>query len=175
MLIDAINLEEHIRKRLYPNAVRHYMGVGRDLCSFTYEKNMFCTYNKDMIVSFFCESTDNTYQNINKRRSSSTYSLKNGQKLSLSSFFKLRVLYKETFLIFISYYIADRIISGSDIFFDNWNQLIYEKFKAENFYLTSEGFIFYYQPGEIAIKSEGVIEFVIPYSAVKDELRLPKI
>jgi hypothetical protein len=49
------------------------------------------------------------------------------------------------------------------MYFDNYEQLVSTNFKANNFYLSREGLVIYYQQYDIAPYAAGIPTFVIPY------------
>ena len=48
-----------------------------------------------------------------------------------------------------------------------------EQFNDAYFYLTEEGFVFYYQPDTLAPYAAGLLEFSIPYGELEDLLARP--
>lgn len=46
-------------------------------------------------------------------------------------------------------------------------------FDGRNFYLTGEGFVFYFQPDTLAPYAAGLLEFAVPYGALEDLLSRP--
>ena len=55
--------------------------------------------------------------------------------------------------------------------FDHSEAALYAAFNPENYYLTDEGFVFYYQPYEIAPYAAGLPAFLIPFADFTDVLR----
>jgi hypothetical protein len=50
------------------------------------------------------------------------------------------------------------------MYFENYSQLVNETFKANNYYLTKDGVVIYFQQYDIAPYAAGLPTFLIPYS-----------
>lgn len=59
--------------------------------------------------------------------------------------------------------IEDKKKQDDMVYFDEYPKLIKENFKANNFYLTEEGVVIYYQQYDIAPYAYGLPTFTIPY------------
>ena len=92
---------------------------------------------------------------------SEQFDLATGERLTLSSFFtdpeaaRTRIL--ET-------------LSGKDALSGYSADTLSSEFKDEYFYLTEDGFVFYFQPDTVAPYAAGLLEFSIPYSELEDLL-----
>ena len=66
-----------------------------------------------------------------------------------------------------SYILAEvnaQIEKEPEIYFENFDELIYETFNENSFYCKPRGLVVYYQQYDIAPYSSGIREFLIPYS-----------
>ncbi len=98
-------------------------------------------------------------------RSSDTWNIKRSKKIELSDLYPQRNKLKD--------YLAGIIISqidagyepGNSIYFEDYAKLVNENLKINNFYLTPEGVVIYFQQYDIAPYSSGIPTFVIPYQA----------
>lgn len=122
------------------------------------------TYNADCHLSLYYDRYQFTGgAHGSTIRASDTYSLKTGEVLPLSHFFKPGTNY-QGFLITKILEQADRNMKEDPyIYFEDYRELIVKYFNPESFYLTSEGIAIYYQQYEIAPYSTGIVVFTIPY------------
>ena len=61
-------------------------------------------------------------------------------------------------------------LSGKDALSGYSADTLSSEFKDEYFYLTEDGFVFYFQPDTVAPYAAGLLEFSIPYSELEDLL-----
>lgn len=59
--------------------------------------------------------------------------------------------------------IENEIKQGNIVFFDDYQKLVRESFKTNNFYLTEDGIVIYFQQYDIAPYVYGLPTFTIPY------------
>jgi hypothetical protein len=57
-----------------------------------------------------------------------------------------------------------QIEQDKSVYFENYAELTAETFNPNNFYLTPQGVVVYYQQYDIAPYTSGIREFLIPYS-----------
>lgn len=100
-------------------------------------------------------------------RASDTWSLKSGERLSLSAFFPPGENYKPLLLKEILRQANAAMQQNPGIYFDNYPALIREHFNEESYYLTPEGLAIYFQQYEIAPYATGIVVFTIPYGVLK--------
>ena len=124
------------------------------------------TYNENCFLSLYFDRyvfTGGAHGNT--VRSSDTWELCYGTKLSLSSFFKPGTDYK-SLLIDEMIKQAEVIQQKEGIYFDDYKELIIKNFNEDNFYLSPLGITIYYQQYDVAPYSTGIVEFTIPYSII---------
>lgn len=126
--------------------------------SITYEsKNIICFLRKYYSYSGGAHG--------NNAISADIFRLDNGKHLSIADFFTVDAkTYKGRLLNSI----LTQADSKSDQLFEGYKTEIPKDFDPNNFYLSKDGFVFYFQPYEIGPYASGVIEFKVPYDNVKD-------
>ena len=97
----------------------------------------------------------------NTIRTSQTWDLQFGRMLNLSYFYQNNPNYIIDILKNINKQIAKQEKNNPGIYFDNYCQLVLETFNPENFYLTKDGIVIYFQQYDIAPYSSGIREFLI--------------
>lgn len=126
------------------------------------------TYNQQCYLSVYRDQYTYTGgAHGNTFRSSDTWNLENGRRLSLASFFPGEKDYR-AFLIGQILCLADQQMQQNPgIYFENYRELIVQTFNEKSFYLTPEGLAIYYQQYDIAPYSTGIVVFTIPYETLK--------
>ncbi len=120
------------------------------------------TYNSNTMLSLFSDqyiyaggahgSTIRTSQNWN---------MNNGLQISLSSLFHNDCSYIILILKEIFHQIEKQVENGTNSFFEDYAKLAVENFKLEQFYLTDDGVVIFYQQYDIAPYSSGIPTFII--------------
>ena len=95
----------------------------------------------------------------NTIRSSQTWNLRDCQLLKLEQLVRCEPDYKTYILTAVEAQIEEE----SDIYFENYEQLIAETFDENSFFCKPKGLAVYYQQYDIAPYSSGIREFLIPY------------
>lgn len=120
------------------------------------------TYNYDKIVSLYSdEYTFAGGAHGNTLRKSQTWDLEYAVLLPLQAFFRGNPYYLLDIIKQINEQIADNIKAGNDWYFENYCQLVVENFRLENYYLTNEGIVVYFQQYDIAPYSSGIQIFLV--------------
>jgi hypothetical protein len=96
-------------------------------------------------------------------RYSDTWNLPKSKRMELSEMFPHRENYKAFVIESINKQIETEIGNGNVMYFDDYPKLVAENFKPNNFYLTKEGLVIYFQQYDIAPYASGIPTFVIPY------------
>lgn len=99
----------------------------------------------------------------NTTRYGHSWDVKAGCALTLQDFFPRNFDYKIDLTEQIIGQIAEQIAAGNDIYFDDYEENVIAEFNPQNFYLTPEGLVIFYQQYAIAPYSSGIMEFTIPY------------
>lgn len=158
---EAIKKKEYCSSTLYQNAVQALEQGSR---VFPYEiiATLTLTLQTDDIISFYQE--DYLYTggaNGQTKRIGQTLQTKSGHILLLRDF----VQNKQTYVSCIQNDIIKQIESSQDInnYFDNYASLVKTTFQPQNFYLTSEGIVVFFDLYDIAPHSTGIPTFLISY------------
>ncbi len=152
---------------IYANAAEDYLYAAQSGDLFMpYEAQMLyrITYNESCTVSL----TFDDYQYTggahgSTYRTSDTWNLSKGTRMTLSDFFPEGTDYEAYIYKKIDAQVAEMIAAGDDIFFGEPEKLVRDNFDAEQFYLTREGIVIYYQLYSIAPYASGIVEFMIPF------------
>lgn len=157
------------KRELYRDAVNGYIDAQKNGFPFN-EYNMTVeytvTYNRNCALSFYRDAYTYTGgAHGSTLRLSDTFSLLSGRKLRLGDFFKNKEHWEFTVLSAILKQ-ADETQSASQIYFENYRELILKYFNPESFYLTPNGIAIYYQQYDIAPYSTGIPVFVLPYAEI---------
>jgi hypothetical protein len=152
---------------LYAVAVEDYLYAARNDYPFTPHEAMTVftvPYNRSCTLSMYFDAYQYTGGAHGATvRTSDTWSLSKGRRLALSDFFPDGFDLRAYILEQIDAQITARIDAGNDIFFDDPAQLAREYFDEQNFYLTSDGIVIYYQLYTVAPYASGIVEFLIPW------------
>lgn len=162
-------------RRLYQLAFEDYEASLKSGYPFhTYEvySDFTVTFNQDCIISMYF----NTYEYTGGAhgmtvREADTWNLLTESKIELSDLFMYPQNYQEYITNIILQQIEENIKKGENYYFEDYKQLVVEKFNKRNFYLTEEGVVVFYQLYDIAPYSSGIMTFLIPYK--EGEVVLP--
>lgn len=161
----AYKLEQYARTAIYNNAKEFYdYNHANGNLKMFYELNLKpnITYNKNYIVSLYYDQYEFTGgAHGSTIRTSQTWDLRTGKQFELSYFFHNNQYYIIKILKNINSQIKDQISSGNGFYFDDYYQLILDTFRLENYYITENGIVVYFQQYDIAPYSSGIPEFVI--------------
>ncbi len=169
MQIDELNT--YASTTLYENAVETYQYTQEEGFPFNpFGAGLYykVTYNQDCFLSMYRDQYEYTGgAHPNTLRYSDTWNLRTGMIVPLSSFFPAGFNYQQLLLALILKQ-ADKIMEEEPIFFEDYRQLIVERFNPQSYYLSPCGLVIYYQQYDIAPYSTGIVEFTIPYKALKN-------
>lgn len=162
----ASKFYRYVANELYTNAVRDYKNSKlQDYPFRTHQAlmNYTVTLNNHCHLSTYDDRYEYTGgAHGSTIRHSDTFNLKNGRRLSFYSFFRPDPgIRKNLINIFIA-----QAQKNPQNFFDDYKELIQKNFKPENFYLTEQGFVFYFQQYDIAPYASGIVEFFVPYGVL---------
>jgi len=126
--------------------------------------NYFVTYNQNCFVSLYFDQYEYAGGAHGLTvRYSDTWSLPKSKRIELSELFPHRNNYREYVIQTIVKQIESEVAGDNSPYFENYVQLVNENFKVNNFYLTKEGVVIYFQQYDIAPYATGLPTFVIPY------------
>lgn len=123
------------------------------------------TYNENCTISVYCDSYEFTGgAHGNTLRFSETWNLNCGKQTKLCELFA-SPNYKCDIIKMINCQIAEQIKNGTNQYFENYSELVAQNFNEDNFYLTPQGVVIYFQEYDIAPHSSGLPTFLLPFSA----------
>lgn len=96
-------------------------------------------------------------------RYSDSWNLPKSKRIELADLFPHKGHYRDYLLQTIDKQIGQKQETESSMFFENYVQLVNENLRLNNFYLTKEGVVIYFQQYDIAPYSSGIPTFLIPY------------
>ncbi len=171
--VRAVSFERYCKNRLFRMAVRQY----RDDLKYGYPTRPYdivqiyeVSYMKSCIISLYTDQYEFTGgAHGNTVRKSESWNLMNCRMIQLEQLISCTPDYKS----YIMSLIEPEIAKNSEIFFNNYSELIRSAFNKNNFYLAPDGIVIYYQQYDIAPYSSGIREFLLPYdSCIIDPLTL---
>lgn len=159
---EALIYQSRCAKTLFGEAIEQYKdGVARGFpmrafeALYTYE----ITELVECIISLYFERYEYTGgAHGTTTRFSFTYNAQSGKMLPLSAVVTCREYRK-----FLLEQIAAQIDAEPSVYFEDAKALAGRTFDPDQFYLTPEGVVIYYQQYDIAPYSSGIREFLIPY------------
>lgn len=163
-------LVKYASTTLYNEAIASYQYAQQEGFPFNpYGAGLFyqVTFNQDCFLSMYRDQYQYTGgAHPNTVRYSDTWDLRTGMVVPLSSFFPSEPHYQQVLLAMILKQ-ADKIMAENPIYFDDYRQLIVQRFDPASYYLSPCGLVIYYQQYDIAPYSTGIVEFTIPFTALK--------
>lgn len=165
----ALMYEKDKIKKLYQMAIVDYeYAVKNNFPIRPYEAytDYFVSYNQDCAISLYFDQYEYTGgAHGNTLRYSDSWNLPYSRPIVLKDLFYDRKDYQEYIIQNIIKQIDNEIASGNGAYFDDYAELVRANFKENNFYLTEEGVVVYFQQYDIAPYASGMPTFLIPYSA----------
>ena len=166
---DARYYKHYCRTQLYKMAVEDYLNSiqnGYPVREYEAQQVFEVTYKKDCTLSLYFdryEYTGGAHGNTTRR--SDTWNLQSGERIALAQLFPESMDYRTYLIKTIVKQIADEIAGGQNPYFENYEENVTNFFNENNFYLTPNGLVIYFQQYEIAPYASGIREFTIPYSS----------
>lgn len=150
LLNEAIELYEYNSLKGYPIMVFEVY----------YDYNI--TYQNNSVISLYTDE----YMFLggahgNTKRESQNWNMQTGHFIELKDLYPNNSYYIIDILKSINSQIAKQINSGENYYFDNYCQLALESFNLDNFYITEEGVVIFFNQYEIAPYSSGIPTFLI--------------
>lgn len=165
---EAMAFKRYCRNTLYKLSVQDFnYAIKNDFPVRPYDAVLTyqITYNDNCTVSLYFDRYEFTGgAHGNTKRYSDTWDLQKGRRITAYELFSPDVAAKEYILNTIYGIVSAQIKNGDDIYFDNFQENIEKSLNLNNFYLTENGIVLYFQQYEIGPYSSGIIEFTIPYS-----------
>jgi hypothetical protein len=124
----------------------------------------YITYNQNCVLSLYFDQYEYAGGAHGLTvRYSDTWNLPKSKRIELSELFPHRAHYRDFVIQIIDKQIECQMAEEGSMYFENYAQLVNENFKTNNFYLTREGLVIYFQQYDIAPYASGLPTFVIPY------------
>lgn len=166
--IKTIMYEKNHIKQLYQMAIEDYeLSKANSYPIRKYEVyTVFTvTYNQNCILSLYTDQYEYTggAHGMTKRMADN-WDLIKEERIELSELFPGRKDYKEYIINTIIKQIEQDIANGNNIYFENYAELVNKYFDSNNFYLTEEGVVIYFDLYDIAPYASGILTFTIPYT-----------
>jgi hypothetical protein len=122
------------------------------------------TYNQNCMISLYFDQYEYAGGAHGLTvRYSDTWNLTKSKRMELGDFFPHRSNYKDFLIQTINKQIEDELTKENAMYFEDYEKLVKENFKTNNFYLSKEGLVIYFQQYDIAPYAAGIPTFVIPY------------
>ena len=154
--------------QLYRAAVKDYkyaVANGFPVREYEAQVNYTVTYNQNCAVSLYFDGYQFTGgAHGNTVRTSQTWNLQTGCRITLRQLFPRGVDYKKLIIETVKRQIASQIQNGTNYYFDNYEKLVDQTFQPCNFYLMPNQLAVYFQQYDIAPYSSGIPVFLIPYT-----------
>lgn len=161
----ALELRKKSEEELFKDSIETYKydkENGYPVRMFEVYSTFNITYNEKECVSLYID--DYLYTggaHGNTIRSSQTWNIEEGRKLSLKEFYPYNSEYILDILKNIIKQIREYIKNGNNIYFDDYCSLVLETFNTDNFYLEENYIVIYFQQYNIGPYSSGIVTFKI--------------
>jgi len=163
----ANQFQNYCETELYHRAVAHFdysINTGAPVITYQGILTYTPTYNKNCTASlYFDEYFFEGGAHGRTTRSADTWNLDDGNEYPLSAFFAPDADYRKYITDAIINQINTQITNGHSDYFDDYENLVVERFDQRNFYLTEAGIDIFYQEYDIGPYSTGIPVFTIPY------------
>jgi len=122
------------------------------------------TYNQNCAISLYFDQYEYAggAHGLTIRYSDS-WNLEKSRRIELSDLFPHKAHYRDFLIHTIDKQIEQELEQEESMFFDNYETLVNESFRMNNFYLTKEGVMIYFQQYDIAPYASGIPTFLIAY------------
>lgn len=161
----AIELQKYADGEFYNMAVDTYeisIKNGYPIMQYELVLSYTITYNELCVVSLYLdEYTFTGGAHGNTIRTAQTWNLKDAHKVSIAELFPINLNYEQKLLTEIDSQITGEMKSGKSYYFDDYKKLASDTFSSDQFSLTPQGIVIYYQQYDIAPYSSGIPTFLI--------------
>lgn len=123
------------------------------------------TYNQNCTLSLYFDRYEYTGGAHGMTyRKSDTWDLRKGRRMDLMDFFPGKKDFIKYVQLKINSQIEADLKENKGMFFEDYTTLVKENFHSNNFYLTDQGVVIYFQLYEIAPYVSGIQIFTLPFS-----------
>ena len=162
---------------LFPQARAEYraaLSVSGPLPHFRAELSYRVTYNEGGLWSLYTQSAERTLpgQTLFVRRGD-TWDLTAGYPAAAADFFPPHTPWKRRLLDLAAREIERQERAGAAAYREDWRRALRRRFNSRNFYLTADGFTFFFPMYAIAPAAEGIPAFLLPYGEDGLPVRFP--
>lgn len=151
---------------LFPRAAAEYrqaLEAGASLPSFTAELSYRVTCCQGGVLSLWTESRERAGGHTERMRRGDTWDLRTGTPLPLGTFFPARTPVRRVLTAQAEAEIRRQLGDGSSCYREDWRKLLRRRFSRENFFVTPQGVVLFYQMYAIAPAAEGIPCFCLPF------------
>lgn len=157
----------YCKKRLLPHVIKAYKSAVERGEAFT-ETRVFAksrlTYNENGILSIYTDISENSEFGSITIRFGDVWNLNTGCPVSLSAFFPYAKNYKKKIKDYVISEVSRLRHRELGSYFDRVKRNCRRYFTSDNFYLTDEGLVVFYQMYTIGPRSVGVPSFTLKWS-----------
>ena len=163
---NALFLENYCKTELFSQAIEVYnynTSNGYPIMIFEVVLDYTITYNLNNIISLYSDEyifTGGAHGNTTRK--SQNWDLITNKFRPLSYFFNFNEYYIINILKEINLQISKQLEENPSQYFDNYCQLTLENFRLNQYYLSQENIIIFFQQYDIAPYSSGIPTFKIP-------------
>lgn len=160
---------QRLRHSLYHQAIRELENTKEnpDIPFRPFEAYLGCTiaYNENCMLSLYFDAYQFTGgAHGNTTRTSDTWDLGCGRRVTMARFFKPGATYKAYVINTVNEQISAQMETGNGMYFEDFDTNAARHFNPGSFYLVPEGLVVYYQQYQIAPYASGIPEFLLPFS-----------
>ena len=155
----------YCQRKLLPQAAAEYtaaLACSRPLPDFRAELDYHVTYNEGGLWSLYTQTRETGLGGTFLARRGDTWDLGAGYPVPASSFFSGGL--RKTLLSAAEAQIQQRQAAGAGVWREDWRRGLRRYYNPGNYYLTEDGFAFFYPMLSIAPASAGIPVFILPYS-----------
>lgn len=168
----ALAFQAYCRKKLYREAIEqqeYSLQHGYPVLPFEAQLSYEVTYCEHCAISlYFDQYVFQGGAHGNTLRIADTWNLRHGGRpIHLRQLFARHIRYRKLMIREINSQIEKELIENPGIYFDDYEQNVKEEFDDNQFYLSPQGIIIFFQQYAIAPYSTGIPEFLIPYEKGK--------
>jgi len=172
---DAIikSFTEYCEKRLYKNAAAEFMAKKADETEvfkpFGAVMTFDVTYNKQDLLCVYLDI--NIYSGKgrgNIARKSQIWKTDKGELLSPEHFIKFNYHVKQKICGYICEIMEKKARNGEEYYIKSDMQSVYRYFNMNNFYMSENGYSFFFPQNTIASPESGILSFEIPEKVIKE-------
>lgn len=160
---------------LFPKAAEDYrcaLQGSAPLPQYTATLTYHVTCNENGFFSLYTDARECCGGRTELLRRGDTWDLLSGYPASLSAFFSRPASCKKKLFVCAAAEITRQQSAGLSLYHEGWRQELRHHFSSENFYLTPQGLVFFYQMYAIAPAAEGIPVFCLPFG--EGGCRLPE-